>query len=272
MAFVCIGMLTSRRSLVFKRHDPNTPLTVSGVLRLAGKYLIQPLYHRLVQQVCDDWPTTLDDYDVQQAELDMFRQVTSGHGPHKFTPDGGRLADVIPEPVSAILFAQEFDCPQILPAAFYSLSLIPLTDDWDDKSDWPPNPRARWSLFDRENLLRYTRGCQMLNECRPCVSLHVRRLRYSLGLRTFQDANRSRAVNTSPAFSRSFGTRANTVGRLTGIHCISLPNASNTIRFPSSRRSISPAASDECYQRVFFGLLGERKRVWDSLSKWFTLE
>ncbi len=106
----------------------------------------------------------------------MFFQVTRSYvGLTKYTPDGGRsVADSIPEPVSDILFAQGFPCPQIFPAAFHSLSLMPVTDDWGDNSDWlhraRNKPLARWSLLDRENLLRYTRGCQMLNAYRPEVS------------------------------------------------------------------------------------------------------
>ena len=44
--------------------------------------------------------------------------------------DGPPLSDVIPEPVSAIVFAQEFGCPEILPAAFYRLLQIDFNDDW----------------------------------------------------------------------------------------------------------------------------------------------
>lgn len=79
---------------------------------------MHPLHHRLVRHVCEDWPTTLDEYDIQQAELDMFLQVARANPFPKYTPDRGRMADTIPEPASAILFAQEFGCREILPAAF----------------------------------------------------------------------------------------------------------------------------------------------------------
>ncbi len=119
-----------------------------------------------MQQVCEDWPATLSEYDVQQAEIDALRNLKSPS--YAFTPDGNkrRLADVVPEPASAILFAQEFGCRQILPAAFYRLSLIPAGSDWGENTDrWSLS--ARWSLLDAENLLRYIHGCQFLHEYRP---------------------------------------------------------------------------------------------------------
>ncbi|KAI1787049.1 hypothetical protein LXA43DRAFT_740396 [Ganoderma leucocontextum] len=153
-------------SLVFKRHDPNIPLAVSGVIRLADKYLIEPLHHRLVQQVCEDWPTRLVDYDIKQAEIDSVGALPlNAHLKY-----GGRLANVIPEPASAILFAQEFECPQILPAAFYTLSLIPVAHDWSSEWCQYDEPLARWSILDKENLVRYISGCQSLDQYRPPIT------------------------------------------------------------------------------------------------------
>ena len=82
------------RSLVFKRHDPNIPLTVTGVIRLADKYLVKPLHRRLVQEVCEAWPATLVGYDIKQAEIDSMSALPLD-APQKYQ---GRLADVIPEP------------------------------------------------------------------------------------------------------------------------------------------------------------------------------
>ena len=151
------------RSLVFKRHDPNIPLTVTGVIRLADKYLVKPLHRRLVQEVCEAWPATLVGYDIKQAEIDSLSALPLD-APQKYQ---GRLADVIPEPASAILFAQEFNCPHILPAAFYTLSLIPITHDWDANPQEYHEPLAKWSILRSENLIRYIHGFQSLNRYRP---------------------------------------------------------------------------------------------------------
>ena len=156
-------------SLTFRCHDPNVPQVVSGVIRLADKYLIEPLHLHLVQQVREARPTTLIDYDIKQAEIDSVSALPLN--PHlKY---GGRLADVTPEPASAIKFAQGFDCPQILPAAFHALSLIPITDDWDAKPREYHKPLAKWGVLDKENLVRYIHGFQSLNRYRPYPTLFM---------------------------------------------------------------------------------------------------
>ncbi|KAM5546263.1 hypothetical protein V8D89_000389 [Ganoderma adspersum] len=160
---VLLNYLYNSSFLVFKRHDPNIPLTVSGVIRLADKYLIEPLHLRLVQEVCAAWLTTLVGYDIKQAEIDSLSALPL-NAPQKYH---GRLADAIPEPVSAILFAREFDCPQILSAAFYTLSHIPITHDWDDKPREYHQPLARWSILGHENLVRCIHGFQSLIRYRP---------------------------------------------------------------------------------------------------------
>ncbi len=122
--------LTLCSSLVFKDHDPNTARIVSGVIRLADKYLIEPLHRRLVQQVCDDWPTTLNDYDISQAEIDTLEGLSGRSVQDTLYPcgEGPYPRSILPEPISAIQFAQEFGCPQILRAAFYRLSLTLMVD------------------------------------------------------------------------------------------------------------------------------------------------
>ncbi|KAI1784933.1 hypothetical protein LXA43DRAFT_860435, partial [Ganoderma leucocontextum] len=163
-------------SLPFRHHDPNTPIAVSGVVRLADKYLLEPLHKRLVAQVVEDWPTTLRGWDVQQAEIQAIKDAifTMGDDP---VDRGPPLSDVIPEPVSAIVFAQEFGCPEILPSAFYRLLQMNFNHDWSLRvpelgphphpSSCSPLALARWNLLDRDNLGRYIHGLQAAEEYVP---------------------------------------------------------------------------------------------------------
>ena len=159
--------LAPHSSLMLKRHDPNTPRIVSGVIRLADKYLIEPLRRRLVQQVCDDWPTTLHEYDASQAGIDAWESQPGKcveHYPYHL------IRESIPELISAIQFAQEFGCPQILRAAFYRLSLTRATAYWGFSREWPPEPLERLAALDKETLLRYIHGCQMLSSYDPPIT------------------------------------------------------------------------------------------------------
>lgn len=222
-------------SLIFKRNDPNTPLTVTGVVRLADKYLIEPLHRRLVQQVCDDWPATLNDYDIRQGEVEALRQVAKSNTPFEYTPDGGggRISDVIPEPVSDILFAREFGCPQILPAAFYQLSLIPVAYDWSKQFDH--KPLARWTMLDGENLLRCMQGCQVTRQYRPCISEFL-----SDGCEDVRepDPAQPRATDSSVVSSRSFSRKDRWRPMLT--HSVCSRSVVDMRRCWSFRRSDSP--------------------------------
>ncbi|RPD60552.1 hypothetical protein L226DRAFT_559712 [Lentinus tigrinus ALCF2SS1-7] len=142
--------------LNFKRFDPSIPLVVSGAIRIADKYLIESLRDRLVKQVCADWPTTLQEWDQFDAELSVIRKNEAA------------FCELIPEPISAILFAQEFGCTQILPAAFYQLSRIIYGYEWDNaemRELMTLCPLARWSLLDKDpaNLVRCLRGFQELD-------------------------------------------------------------------------------------------------------------
>ncbi|KAI0685438.1 hypothetical protein C8T65DRAFT_712639 [Cerioporus squamosus] len=145
--------------LNFKRFDPDTPVVLGGVIRIADKYLIEPLRDRLIKQVPTDWPTTLQEWDRFDAEISAIQKGDK------------TVCDLIPEPVSAILFAQEFDCPRMLPAAFYQLSRINYAHVWQnaDRPRLAKVPVARWSLLDKDNLVRCMHGFQKLDDYR----LHV---------------------------------------------------------------------------------------------------
>ncbi|PIL26938.1 hypothetical protein GSI_10076 [Ganoderma sinense ZZ0214-1] len=145
-----------------RRWDPDTPLTVSPAVRIANKYLVDGLRAYLVQKVKDNWPLTIEDWDRREAEIEAMRSVkaTSGERPPSTKP----LARSVPEPASAIRFAHEFGCPEILPAAFYQLSRMDATYDWDraESYDAHQDLPARWSLLDAPDLLRVLRGKQKL--------------------------------------------------------------------------------------------------------------
>ena len=74
------------------------------------------------------------------------------------------LVQSVPEPASAIWFAFEFGCPEILPVVFCHLAHTDVSSDWDDprsyaaRADLP----ARWTLPEGQELLRHLRGGQKL--------------------------------------------------------------------------------------------------------------
>ena len=221
-----------------------------------------------MQQVCGDWPTTLTDYDIKQGEIDSLREVALANVPFKYTmaPNDGRISDVIPEPASAIVFAQEFGCPQILPAAFYRLSLIPISADW--KSFSPHHPVARWSTLDRDNL-RYVHGSQALARYRPSVPQFLGRACanawfddekettcYRFAARLFEVAWKQ-----SPQ-EANHGDPLRALGKCLGFDKI--PELSKQ-QFPDD-------ICADCDETIYWALVKERNRVWEELPRWFKLQ
>ncbi len=162
--------------MTFKRFDPKTPLIVSGVIRLADKYCIESLREHLIKVVVSDWPTTLQEWDIFQIEIQAVKDklvITNAEkDPRRVYIASARsdLRDHIPEPASAIAFAQEFGCYQILPAAFYQLATIAPTRSFHCNVS-TSDPCVRWDLLSKETLLRYIRGSNTLLHTPDPVSL-----------------------------------------------------------------------------------------------------
>ncbi|KAM5546250.1 hypothetical protein V8D89_000376 [Ganoderma adspersum] len=134
--------------MTFKRFDPNTPLVVSSVIRLADKYGIDSLRDHLINVVASDWPTTLKEWDFFVAEIRAVSDKLALANEDKRlsadfagTSDLQLIRDHVPEPASAIAFAQEFGLNTGGRAAML----------------W-----ARWDLLSKEDLLRYIRGSNHL--------------------------------------------------------------------------------------------------------------
>lgn len=148
---------------LLRASHPDTPLELIGAVKLADKYVMSTIRSAMVKRVIMDWPTTLDQWDVHQHELRNLNrqifQIGPGH-PQYFV-----VARHTPEPVAAITFARAHGCPELLPAALYRLASIEVANDWDTELSQVFNRStavlfARWSLCDREDLLRYAHGRQ----------------------------------------------------------------------------------------------------------------
>lgn len=170
------GSLHLFSSLPCKGFEPNAPLVLAGIVRLATKYQIDALRERLIQHVIADWPTTLAEWDRQQAVFEEIREQVDVQR-KELPPDmrksgnanmkGPFYVDRIPEPAAALAFAREFDCPQILPAVYYRLAIADTDDDWEphDGRNWmlyEGHDVVRWSLLTVEEIRRMLHGRHML--------------------------------------------------------------------------------------------------------------
>lgn len=134
---------------------PDTPIELRGAVRLAGKYLMDQARADMIKRVTMDWPSTLEDWDAREDGNAVHSRYYWQSGDQSAT-----WSNHTSEPVSAIVFAQENGCTEILPVAFYRLASIDIDDEWGTANTYQPDPRrrARWSLCDKDNLVRWIRG------------------------------------------------------------------------------------------------------------------
>ncbi|EIW86036.1 hypothetical protein CONPUDRAFT_46875 [Coniophora puteana RWD-64-598 SS2] len=114
------------------RYDPETPSKIEGILRLAKKYQIDSVWHRLVHQVEADWPTSLPEWDQLKGEIELRHSRRMEENLPDELPHND---DVYPEPGAAISLAREFCLYDILPAAFYHLSRTQISCNRAAKTD-----------------------------------------------------------------------------------------------------------------------------------------
>lgn len=163
---------------LYERRHPDTPLKVSHLIRFCDKYHIESISTNLVRFVEQDWPSTVEELSLLQAEMEYWR------GRYRTEADGeGKIGglyfdDRFPEPASAIAFAREFGVMSILPFAFCMLAQIEPAMDWDElrSADGSASAElqkklargersARWDLLDRRDLFRLHFGMHSLRRC-----------------------------------------------------------------------------------------------------------
>lgn len=167
------------------RLDPDTPILVRGILKLATKYQVDTVRSRVVQRMEEDWPTT----PLAWLRLCHDEKLYNDGFTRYDTPKPGEFAeDKFPEPASAIRLARDFDIPSILPAAYLKLLFADPTLDWDvirEKKETPYGRllrSARWRLLDQTDMLRLAQGRTRLVSCLP----NIHRA-FMLGPRTCRD-------------------------------------------------------------------------------------
>ncbi|KIP07180.1 hypothetical protein PHLGIDRAFT_71502 [Phlebiopsis gigantea 11061_1 CR5-6] len=115
------------------RFDPETPIRLTPVMKLANKYEMDTIRERAVEAVCRDWPETFEQWARINAEIHS-------------------LIDRTPEAAAAVRFARDFNIPSILPAAYYALAHSDRNWHWDSRNvfgnQWRYVRYTRWELLD----------------------------------------------------------------------------------------------------------------------------
>ncbi|KAG5636342.1 hypothetical protein H0H81_008365 [Sphagnurus paluster] len=114
-----------------QRGDPDIAFKMYGPLKLADRFLIEPLKDTILSYIREDWPLTLNGWDEREALYSRRLQKSQ-----KCTMD-----DVAPEPASVIRLARKFE-PRILPLAFYHLTRLPVNATYGQHNQAPRHARG----------------------------------------------------------------------------------------------------------------------------------
>lgn len=157
--------ITYRSLQLIPRH-PDTPLRLHGPTKLATKYKATTVLTAITTRITQDWPLTLADWLARQEEKKDVLAILHPYGyvdPKKAKP----LEEYsFPEPAAAIRFAMEFNCPSILPAAFYELVIAndaQYREPTGSLTLSSPLVPIRWNLLSKHDLLRLIAGEKALH-------------------------------------------------------------------------------------------------------------
>jgi len=120
-----------------------------GVLKLADKFMVEPLKEIILSHIRLDWPKSLKEWDQRQMEYRARLERQNDSLSPRWAPD----------PASVIQVARCYD-PTLLPLAFYQLSTLRREDvEMVERFFCDlPSTTARWTLLSQQDELCLERG------------------------------------------------------------------------------------------------------------------
>ena len=118
-----INSLCKISTIPLRRLSPANVRTIKHLLQVSTGFDIPHIRTQLIPRLEQDWPPTLFRWDSLEVEIEGLKNVW------KDDPIPSYFDDYLPEPASAIRLGFECDLPSILPAAFYHLSRLTITQD-----------------------------------------------------------------------------------------------------------------------------------------------
>ena len=131
------------------KDEPDAAFTMFGVLKLADKFMVEPLKELILSHIRLDWPKSLKKWDQRQEKYRARFKRQNQSQPCRWAPD----------PASVIQVARRYD-PTLLPLVFYQLSTLRREDVGDTREIFcdPPSAVARWTLLSQQDELCIERG------------------------------------------------------------------------------------------------------------------
>ncbi|KAG2352877.1 hypothetical protein BDR07DRAFT_1312116 [Suillus spraguei] len=256
-----LRVLYHESALPFRRLDPNTPSLVKKVLTLANKYGIDHLRDRIVEHVEADWPQSLRQWDLLEAEILAMEDTWYTYDEY----NNGPIDNYLPEPASAIRLARECNIPSILPAAFYHLSRLSIKDNWRNphtsnmepevpyRNSFCGNRTADWTILSTQDYICLLRGKTKLA---------------SIADRLFSASHVGNDQHSSNACSLSQGRTLLADMRET---CRQSPDILDTLRRFLGRTALKNEVCPACRLYIQMELRRLRHAIWVGIPEYFGL-
>ncbi|KAG8215022.1 hypothetical protein J3R82DRAFT_8430 [Butyriboletus roseoflavus] len=263
----------------FGNNDPADFQVVSGILRLATKYVVDSLREKALNHLSVAWPATLKGWDARE---DMSRSFVFQAGSES----------IYPSPIAVINLAREVNAPSLLPSAFYDLSRYSFSQIFDygepfEEGAWQsplsPIDMQRLSLGKEASQHAITTLIQSLGShartlmAGPGNTFTHHSYSYSHG-HTHKTCKRDFSELVTLAtqhylFDYQRGCRDPLyVAEELGQPLYDLSQPLGTDRLGGSRRSLEQAECQACAKTLETWAKKERERMWKMIPLWFRFD
>ncbi|KAG2125023.1 hypothetical protein DEU56DRAFT_873160 [Suillus clintonianus] len=255
----------------FGKNDPADFRMVSGILRLATKYLVDSLRTKALAHLSRAWPNSLKGWDARE-DLARADEMQSGPG----------MSNIYPSPADVVILAREVNATSLLPSAFYDLSRYHYTQifEQDDESG-PSIARLPLSNADLQRLALGKEASQhaittlirsMGSHSHPHLLGHHAHSHRSCR-RDFSELvalatqhylfDRERGCTDPLYVAEELGQPLYDFGQASG---------ADDARFGESRRSAEVSECEACARALAMWATRERERMWKMIPLWFRLD
>ncbi|EMD38728.1 hypothetical protein CERSUDRAFT_122314 [Gelatoporia subvermispora B] len=250
----------------FGNNDRDDFRAISGILRLATKYIVDSLRKRALAHLCIAWPSALKEWDAREDIARIYELENATHRGLRY-----------PSPVAIIHLARENDTSELLPAAFYDLARYQVSQMYEPGEGEPLAQPPLADSLGADDARRLALGKEALQHAVPALI-------QSMGAAPHRDAahpahvhhrrKSAGAVCTSAAACRKDFTE---LVELATQHYLfdRGPGCCDPLYVAEELGQLKSAEFSECKacaRALEAWAARERERIWKAIPGWFRLK
>ncbi|KIJ20629.1 hypothetical protein PAXINDRAFT_106264 [Paxillus involutus ATCC 200175] len=263
----------------FGNNDPGDFQIVSGVFRLATKYLVDSLREKALNHLSVAWPMTLKGWDARE---DTARSLE--------LRAGSAATSIYPSPIAVINLAREVNAPSLLPSAFYDLSRYHFSQIFDHGESFED---SAWQCpLSSADMQRLALGKEASRHAITTLIQSMGSHAHSLvgnpfGYNPYSQGHTHRSCKRDFSELIALATQHYLFDHERGctdplyvaeelgqpLYDLGQPQGADDYgRFGGSRRSLEQAECQACAKALETWAQRERERMWKMIPLWFRLD